>query len=317
MKNNRRKSTNPKPITRKENCEKTLRMIRENYSNLEQSLVNQLFLATPNHNLTTGVYRETVWKSLFEQIIPRKFCIDQGVFIMDSEGNISDEVDLAIFDEQYTPYIFNYGKIKFIPIEAVAVVIQCKSADLKPNNLNRWVKSIDDLKTSLDSVARVMTMVADNSLEEAYQLFTKSDNKDKQKYTKTQTATRPIRILCSTTRGDISSEINRLFDISLSVNGTCLKKTISSAAENYQYWYKELNHYNLKRFGEKYEQYKAIMKPANSIEGKTLKELTIKKQDGEENVIMSLIFQLNQMLMLINNPMPFPHIAYAKMFEKL
>ena len=70
--------------------------------------------------------RDRVWKSLFEMIIPKKYCIEQSVFIIDSYGNISREVDLAVYDEMYTPYIFNYGEIKFIPIEAVAVVVQCK-----------------------------------------------------------------------------------------------------------------------------------------------------------------------------------------------
>lgn len=35
-----------------------------------------------------------------------------------------------------------------------------------------------------------------------------------------------------------------------------------------------------------------------------------------KNVIMSLTFQLNQLLMIINNPMQFPHRAYVEMFNK-
>lgn len=69
-------------------------------------------------------------------VIPKKYCIEQGVFIIDSYGKISNEVDLAVFDEMYTPYIFNYEEIKFIPIEAVAAVIQCKS------QINQAIKNI-------------------------------------------------------------------------------------------------------------------------------------------------------------------------------
>ena len=101
----------------------TIKKIAKNYNQLEQSLVNQLRLELSKHNLTIGTYRERVWQSLFEMIIPKKYCIDQSVFIIDSYGNISREVDLAVYDEVYTPYIFNYGEIKFIPIEAVAVVV--------------------------------------------------------------------------------------------------------------------------------------------------------------------------------------------------
>lgn len=130
---------------------------------MEKSIVTQLLLETPKHHPTTGAYREGVWRSLFEMIVPRKFCIDQSVFIIDSFGHISNEVDLAIFDEMDTPYIFNYGNIKFIPIEAVAVVVQCKSKTLKKDNIREWVGSIKDLKTSLNSVLRIIQRVVDNS----------------------------------------------------------------------------------------------------------------------------------------------------------
>ena len=37
---------------------------------------------------------------------------------------------------------------------------------------------------------------------------------------------------------------------------------------------------------------------------------------GEEKLsLMTFNFQFNQVLMLINNPMLFPHIAYAEMFN--
>ncbi|WP_315815074.1 DUF6602 domain-containing protein [Paraflavitalea speifideaquila] len=113
----------------------TVSKIIQNYKQLEESIVKQLFIEITNHYPTTGAYREEVWKSLFRQIIPKKFSIEQGVFIIDSKGQVSQEVDLVVFDEQYTPFIFNYGNIMFIPIEAVAIVIQCKSNTLKNQEL--------------------------------------------------------------------------------------------------------------------------------------------------------------------------------------
>ncbi|AEG61726.1 DUF6602 domain-containing protein [Desulforamulus ruminis] len=288
---------------------KTIRKIIENYKNLEKSLVSQLCLETPGHHPTTGTYREAVWKSMFEQIIPRKFCIDQGVFIIDSYGKISAEVDLAIFDEQYTPYIFNYGKIKFIPIEAVAVVIQCKSRELdsKAANLEKWVDSIVKLKTSLASVARIITGLVNNNPEKT------PSSKEK----KSQTSTRPIRILCSTTNKNIPKKISNLFDISLSINDkdNTLKKTMPQEKNNYEWWYQELNHYGLERFGDDKKYHKDFIKESNPPVNKSFEVLKITEKDGQENVILSLIFQLNQMLMLINNPMLFPHEAYAEQFK--
>jgi hypothetical protein len=260
---------------------------------LEQSLVQQLQLEVHGHHPTTGTYREEVWKSLFEQIIPKKFCIKQGVFIIDSEGYISREVDLAIFDEQYTPYIFNYGKIKFIPIEAVAVVVQCKSNRLNIGKLKEWDDSIEKLRTSLNSVVRI----AGRDLVDSSCLDPDPNRKN------SQTATRPIKILCSTMTGLIASKYNGLFDIILHIskNRQGLSVVIPAEEREYDEWYRDLNH---NKQGHKIKK--------NPIQRK-LTELRIAE---ENNVLLTLIFQLNQLLMIINNPMFFPHQSYVNMFRK-
>lgn len=61
---------------------------------------------------------------MFKRTISQKFVIEQSVFLIDSKGNVSNGVDLAIFDEMYTPYIFRYYDLKFIPLEAMAVVVE-------------------------------------------------------------------------------------------------------------------------------------------------------------------------------------------------
>ena len=108
---------------------KIIKHIKENYKRLEEGIVNQLYFEN-EHSGTIGSYREKIWKEMFQSIIPKKFVIEQSVFLIDSKGNVSNEVDLVIFDEMYTPYIFRYYNLKFIPIEAVAVVVECKSTSM-------------------------------------------------------------------------------------------------------------------------------------------------------------------------------------------
>lgn len=269
---------------------RTISKIIQNYKNLETSIVNQLLLETPAHQPTTGSYREHVWKALFEQVIPRKFCIDQGVFILDSEGNISAEVDLAIYDEQYTPYIFNYGKMKFIPIEAAAVVIQCKSNRLRKKELEPWVTSIKALRTSPSSVTRTAMDL----------MFTSP---------KTQSSTRPIRILCTTKKDNISDSIASMFDLTISIDkNLTLRKTMPNESEPFDFWYKTLNHFEVKDVASYNNQEAAL--------NKKISNLKLTGSTNKEHVFLTLIFQLNQLLMLINNPMPFPHAAYKGMFAK-
>lgn len=285
-----------------------------NYKRLEDSLAKQLSLRTPNHPSTTGTYREEIWLSLFERIVPRKFCLDQGIFIIDSCGHISYEVDIAIFDEQYTPYIFNFGKIKFIPIEAVAVAVQCKS--LKVAGVKKWATSIVKLKTSLTSIVRVMNGVVDNSLESSHQKVAAGDSR----YKKSQTSTRPVLILCSLLEDGIPDTFaneNCPFDILLNVDkDSRLTKIIPCAKDSYFDWYMKLNHYDWSRY-EKDEQllYDAIAnKECNAAGNLFMLEVRDPKSD-EENVVLSLTFQLNQLLMLLNNPIFFPHQAYVTMFQ--
>jgi len=154
--------------------------IKENYLKMERELVTQLNYDVTNQQATAGSYREEIWADFFRRIVPKKFNIARSVFIIDSKENISKEVDIAIYDEQYTPYIFNCEVIKFIPVEAVAAVVQCKSQELKSEKLKPWTKSIDMLQTSNDSIVRLATCI----------------HIGKNSTNTIQTATKPIKVLC-------------------------------------------------------------------------------------------------------------------------
>ena len=278
-----------------------IQSIRNNYEELEQSIVSQLLLETPNHSTTTGTYREQIWMSLFRQIIPHKFSIAQSVFIIDSnkETDISKEVDFAVFDEQSTPYIFNYGNIKFIPIEAVAMVVQCKSKNVnnEKKNLKGWVNSIDKLKTCNKSIARFATSIQTES-------------------PKTQKATRPIKVLCALDKClDNNQKPLYGFDIGIyaykkedkdSGKNKSKGKLVTGFSSDFSDLYKAYRYLNFK--GEPDEGGK------NNLSDKKIELLKV-SNDSKKNEILSLIFQLNQLLMLINNPMLFPHQAYVKMFN--
>lgn len=298
--------------------ETVLKSLGDNYVEIERSIVNQLLLEVPNHHLTTGTYREKVWQELFEMVIPKKYCMEQGVFIIDSFGNISKEVDLAIFDELYTPYIFNYGKIKFIPIEAVAAVVQCKSRNPDEEGIDKWVESINSLITSFDSVARLATAMMDNLSDLGKEIEPRKKV--------TQTATRPIAILCMLEGEDAMEKYEEYFDIILSSkysdkredNKLC--KLIPNSCRSLKEWNTALNHSFMNGSMGKgdidYRQ-KKIAEIEND-RSHILEDLKVLKGNPkEENVILSLVFQLNQLLMIINNPMLFPHRAYANRFSKI
>lgn len=279
-------------ISDKDRRIKTINDIINNYVNMEKSIVEQLNFNV-EHGTTIGGFREEIWKKLFQSIVPKKFSIERSVFIIDSKGNVSNEVDLAIFDEQYTPYIFKYGTLKFIPIEAVAVVIECKSKTIK---IDMWTDSIDKLRTSFNSVARMATNIVTNNEKKI-----KNDNKRLNLIT--QSSTRPIKILCCVKEENISEKTQKRFDFILQAESKeeiKLKVICNNEDSKLSEWHEDLNHYKSK-INNKWEE------PTQDIE--------LNQYKNEKSSILTLIFQLNQLLMLINNPLLFPHMSYVKLFK--
>ena len=275
---------------------RALKSILKNYQQAEESIVKQLYMEHTLHGGTAGSMREDVWKGLFEMILPKKFVIEQSVFIIDSKEGISHEVDLAIVDETYTPYIFHYGRLKFIPIEAVAAVVECKSQSVPIAALEAWCKSIAALKTADESIARLANMIAIGPVP-------------------TQGSTRPIRILCTLTEN--ISQIAGLFDFML-VAVDADEKTDSRAhldiwvnrkQDNLYLYYKDLN---FNQGGN------PDIKPAEAekLQDTPLEAYMVVNRKGENISLLSFNFQLNQLLMLINNPMLFPHREYVNMFRR-
>lgn len=71
---------------------------------------------------------------------------------MDSEGNFSEQIDVVVFDRQYSPFIFRCGKQTIIPAESVYAVFEAKQTANanKVAYAQRKIRSVRTLKrTSL------------------------------------------------------------------------------------------------------------------------------------------------------------------------
>ena len=283
---------------------KVVKNIRENYQSLEGMISKQLFMGNDLHGPTTGTFREEIWAGLFEKILPKKFVIEQSAFIIDSDEGISKEIDLVIMDEMYTPYIFRYGKLKFIPIEAVAAVVECKSQSIEERTVMDWGDEIKKLRTAKESVARLANMITTGP-------------------TPTQMSTRPIRILCALDQ-NLSTEVKGIFDFILlaanknnNLENTYIQVFSNTMFTNLYEWFKALNFYEVNEADM--EEY--IGKSKSKIDKDELikikmDEYQVLDKGSRPISLMTFNFQLNQLLMLINNPMLFPHRAYVKLFSE-
>lgn len=281
---------------------KTINDIIHNYVETERSMVSQLFFKH-QHGSSIGGFREEIWKEFFKQVVPRKFVVEQSVFIIDSLGQVSNEVDLAIFDETYTPYIFRKGKLKFVPIEAVAVAVECKSLSANYDNLKTWKESISDLRTSRNAIARMHGYIATENLGKE----------------STQTGTRPLLVYCY--MGKNQPQNAGLFDFALRADKELCRISIHRNDElcTLKEWFNSLNHSDpevgesLINEGTGFENDSSEQKRRTNYD---LDEYRVFAGDQQEVSLLSFNFQLNQLLMLINNPMLFPHKAYVDLFNK-
>lgn len=243
--------------------------------------------------------------------------------IIDSFGRISKEVDIAVYDETYTPYIFQYNTLKFIPIEAVAIVIECKSTGWEKENVKDWSDSIKKLEPKASGIARMVTGYNCNITN------------------CTQKKTSPIKILATIRqikKEETLDNIKKVFEgyFDFIIVGKAdednekkkLEILIRNEGNSLGWWGRKLNGIIDKELTGEVLEIQHISKCKNTSFNKedypelifdednclknTLKDLRVK-----DNPLLSLNLQLNQLLMLINNHMLFPHFAYAKIFNKI
>jgi hypothetical protein len=77
------------------------------------------------HPGTKGDASENVWISMLETYLPKRYQAAKA-HVVDSLGNFSQQIDVVIFDRQYSPFIFTYENETIIPAESVYGVFEAK-----------------------------------------------------------------------------------------------------------------------------------------------------------------------------------------------
>lgn len=77
------------------------------------------------HSPTKGDASERVWLTLLQTYLPQRYQAESA-HVVDSHGNFSQQIDVVIFDRQYSPFIFKYEGQIIIPAESVYAVFECK-----------------------------------------------------------------------------------------------------------------------------------------------------------------------------------------------
>ena len=79
------------------------------------------------HPGTKGDATEGVWLEMLKTYLPQRYRATKG-HVVDSNGAISDQIDVLIFDRQYSPFIFEFQGQIIIPAEAVYAAFEAKQS---------------------------------------------------------------------------------------------------------------------------------------------------------------------------------------------
>ena len=113
--------------------------------------VNREFIGHPG---SKGDATEQHWIEFLRTYLPDRYKVDKAI-VIDSTGNVSEQMDIVIYDAIYTPFIFNQDGFMYIPAESVYAVFEVKQ-DVKGNieYAAQKVESVRKLKrTSIGMVA--------------------------------------------------------------------------------------------------------------------------------------------------------------------
>jgi hypothetical protein len=82
---------------------------------------------TLHHPGTKGDASEKVWLELLETYLPQRYRAATA-HVVDSNGVFSHQIDVVVFDRQYSPFIFRYEGQTIIPAESVYAAFEAKQS---------------------------------------------------------------------------------------------------------------------------------------------------------------------------------------------
>lgn len=101
--------------------------LRESLAAEQRVLREQLILTTSSieHSGTKGSVTEMHFIKFLKRYLPRRYSVSSGI-VIDHKGATSDQIDIIIYDSQYTPTLLDQNDHRYIPAEAVYAVFEIK-----------------------------------------------------------------------------------------------------------------------------------------------------------------------------------------------
>ena len=86
------------------------------------------------HNGEMGEAAEESWRKWLRTYLPGRYEVDKAI-VVDCDGETSDQIDIVVYDRQYSYFVFTHEQVKYVPAESVYAVIEVKQ-DLTKQHLD-------------------------------------------------------------------------------------------------------------------------------------------------------------------------------------
>lgn len=112
------------------------------HDDIERSL--QISRDALGHPTVKGDASAAAWLKLLDTYLPRRYCA-QTAHVVDSNGDFSEQIDVAIYDRQYSPLIFRHEDQIVLPAESLYAVFEAKQT-LNAYNIDYAQKKVASVR---------------------------------------------------------------------------------------------------------------------------------------------------------------------------
>lgn len=114
---------------------------------LQKSLILELSQGreTLPHPGEVGDNTELKWIEMLSSFLPQRYSLSKA-FVVDVHGRVSDQIDVVIYDKQYSPQIFRQGVTMYVPAESVYAVFEVKQ-DMTKGTIDYTAEKLASVRT--------------------------------------------------------------------------------------------------------------------------------------------------------------------------
>jgi hypothetical protein len=126
--------------------------LKQLFEGLQNQMISQLntsreFIIHPG---SKGDALENAWIEWLQRYLPNRYSVDKAI-VIDFEGNTSHQIDIVIYDNWFTPFVFSQNGFHYIPAEGIYAVMEVKpdvngSADNGKNYIEYACEKIESVR---------------------------------------------------------------------------------------------------------------------------------------------------------------------------